>query len=255
MTTSPQSPPTPDRLAQRRARVQAIRDGKRHYGDGLYEKAAGILGLEESSLRQYKWLAGLFELSTRVDKLSFKHHEQVASVKKLAKDAAGKLALSDETDHEKIAELLAQAEKEKLSVRELREAVRRHKEWQQEAGRIATKKSGRPKKAGHRDPLPLQRVLGTNEYAAAIRATTADRNAITYGVLLLAAKVGELCPATPRGETGRGKKNSHPAGESLPFHANTLTDYRKLTKYEAEGKIDAYYEAVEADIAEEELEP
>lgn len=112
-------------------------DGKRHYGDGLYEKAAGILGLEASSLRQYKWLAGLFELSTRVDKLSFKHHEQVASVKKLAKDDKGKLYLSDETDHEKIGELLAQAEKDKFSVRELRDIVRRYKEWQQEQIKLA----------------------------------------------------------------------------------------------------------------------
>jgi len=61
-------------------------DGKRHYGDGLYKKAAAVLGMEEKTLRQYKWLSGTFVLSTRVDKLSHKHHETVASLKTVAED-------------------------------------------------------------------------------------------------------------------------------------------------------------------------
>lgn len=92
-----------------------------------------MLGVSEGDLRNMKSLADRFPLSVRTDKLSWRHHYEVASIKELSRDDDGKLHLSDATDYEKIAELLAQAEKEKLSVRELRDAVRRHKEWQQGA--------------------------------------------------------------------------------------------------------------------------
>jgi len=74
-------------------------DGKRHYGDGLYEKAAGILGLEEQTLRLHASMADRFQLLMRVNNLSWDHHRQVASIKTLAEADDGKLYLSDETDH------------------------------------------------------------------------------------------------------------------------------------------------------------
>ena len=35
-------------------------DGKRHYGDGLYKRAAEITGLGTQALENYAWLAKLF---------------------------------------------------------------------------------------------------------------------------------------------------------------------------------------------------
>jgi N6-adenosine-specific RNA methylase IME4 len=93
-------------------------DGKRHYGDGLYKRAAEITGLTEGTLRN--------------DKLRWYHHSEVASIKQIADDKKGKLFLSDEPDKDKIAELLAEAEKRNWSVVELREQVRSHKEWQRQ---------------------------------------------------------------------------------------------------------------------------
>lgn len=107
-------------------------DGKRHYGDGLYKRAAEITGLAEGTLRDFVWMAGAFELSSRKDNLSFKHHKEVASIKFIATDDDGKLALSDEADQDKIAELLAEAEKHNLSVVDLRKKVQTHKEWQRQ---------------------------------------------------------------------------------------------------------------------------
>ena len=79
-------------------------------------------------------------------------------------------------------------------------------------------------------------------YGRQIKATTEEVNSVQYGKLLLAAKVGELCPAEKRGPKPKGV--NHPPGEKL-FHANTLTDYRKLAKHQREARrIDEYWEAV-----------
>ena len=112
-------------------------DGKRHYGDGLYKKAAAILGTSEGDLRNMKSLSERFQLSVRTDSLSWRHHYEVASLKLIAEDAAGKLYLSDEIDYEKIEEMLGVAEKEQLSVRDLRERVRKHKEEQRRTIELA----------------------------------------------------------------------------------------------------------------------
>lgn len=109
-----------------------LADGKRHYGDGLYKRAAEILGASPSSLAQYKSMADRFELCRRLQVLSYAHHVEVASVKQIATDSAGKLCLSGEPDTEKIGELLTNAERQRQSVVELREAVRSHKEWQRQ---------------------------------------------------------------------------------------------------------------------------
>lgn len=107
-------------------------DGKQHYGDGLYKKAAEITGLDDGTLRNFVSISSAFELSLRNDKLRWYHHKEVASVKLVAVDDKGKLFLSSEPDQAKIAELLADAEKHGWSVVELREKVRDYKEWQRQ---------------------------------------------------------------------------------------------------------------------------
>ena len=113
-------------------------DGKKHYGDRLYERAAGLLGLsDEGYLSKQKMLAEKFEIGNRFPNLSWKHHYEVASLKPIIEEEdedgnlTGKLKLSEkETDYDKIDELLTIAEKEKLSVRELRTIVQEHKKDQ-----------------------------------------------------------------------------------------------------------------------------
>jgi len=107
-------------------------DGKRHYGDGLYKRAAEITGLSYETLKQYKWLSEEFELCNRLHVLTWKHHREVASIKLIAEDKYGKLYLSDEADKDKITGLLAEAEKHGWSIVELREQVRAYKEWQRQ---------------------------------------------------------------------------------------------------------------------------
>jgi len=84
----------------------------------------------------------------------------------------------------------------------------------------------------------LAQADAISEYARRIKATTEEVNHIQYGKLLLAAKVGELCPAEVG---GRGKTRTQ---HVQVFHRNTLADFRKLAKHQAGGKIDEYFEAV-----------
>ena len=85
-------------------------DGKRHYGDGLYKRAAEITGLSESALQQFKSMTGRFQICLRKQGLSFQHHEEVQGIKRITTDDNGKLNQSDEADKDKIAELLSEAE-------------------------------------------------------------------------------------------------------------------------------------------------
>lgn len=64
-------------------------DGKKHYGDKLYERAAAITGAEEKTLRNFKSIAATVELSRRRDKLSWAHHAEAASLKTIAEDEKG----------------------------------------------------------------------------------------------------------------------------------------------------------------------
>lgn len=114
-------------------------DGKSHYGDGLYKEASQILGFEEPVLRRFKMMAERFELLSRDNKVSYKHYETVASIKK-TKEKDGKLSVSSEYDIEKQQEILAEAAKtikradnkqRQLTVKELRELVQRHKQQQE----------------------------------------------------------------------------------------------------------------------------
>lgn len=106
-------------------------DGKQHYGDGLYKRAAEITGQSEGMLRQYASLSSQFKLLARTNNLSYRHHYEVASIKQILK-RSGKLELSDKPDKDKIAELLIRAEKQGWSVVKLREQVRAYKEWQRQ---------------------------------------------------------------------------------------------------------------------------
>ena len=101
-------------------------------GTALYKRAAEITGLTEGTLQVYASISHRFKLLTRVKDLTFKHHQEVASIKQIAADDDGKLFLSDEADHEKIRELLQNAEAKGWSVVELRERVRSYKEWQRQ---------------------------------------------------------------------------------------------------------------------------
>ncbi|GAI72168.1 unnamed protein product, partial [marine sediment metagenome] len=106
-------------------------DGKKHYGDGLYERAAEILGYEQKTLREFKSLSDRFELSVRTDKVLWRHHYEVASLKKTYRPETDKWEVSDEPDTDKMQEFLKRAEEEKLSVRELRDIVSQFKANQQ----------------------------------------------------------------------------------------------------------------------------
>jgi N6-adenosine-specific RNA methylase IME4 len=112
-------------------------DGKRHYGDGLYEKAEKILAIQKGTLWNLKSIATLFEFSLRNENLSWYHHNTIASLKKIDRTTPGKWKLSNESDTEKMQEFLEKAEKENLSVRALRELVSAHKNRQQEEIRLA----------------------------------------------------------------------------------------------------------------------
>lgn len=112
-------------------------DGKKHYGDGLYQKAGKILGLTESMLQSYKSVTDKFEFCKRLQNLSWNHHYQVISIKKIKEKKDDKLELSKEPDKEKMQVFLSKAEKGNLSVRELGEMVKQYKRQQDERIRLA----------------------------------------------------------------------------------------------------------------------
>lgn len=64
-------------------------DGKRHYGDGLYKRAAEITGLSSQTLMDFASIAGRFQFSLRNENLAYQHHKEVASVKLIATDDGG----------------------------------------------------------------------------------------------------------------------------------------------------------------------
>lgn len=108
-------------------------DGKTHYGDGLYKRAAEITGLDPRYLENLKQISDRFEITHRCVDLTWAHHRETASLKQIVTGNNGLLSLSEkEPDKEKIAELLTLAEKKEWSVVELREQVREHKEWQRQ---------------------------------------------------------------------------------------------------------------------------
>lgn len=111
-------------------------DGKRHYADGLYEKASKILLIDDNQLRHYKSVSERFELCLRKHNLLWSHHKEVASLKHI-ENLNGKLKLSDKPDTDKMQEFLVTAEREKWTIRELRQAVSTYKRRQQDEIRLA----------------------------------------------------------------------------------------------------------------------
>ena len=111
-------------------------DGKKHYGDGLYEEAERITGIDQGQLRKLKSISDNFELLRRSNNLTWSHHYEIASLKQIESNK-GKLRLSDKADHKKMQEFLTKGEKEKWSVRDLKEAVAQYKRRQDEEIRLA----------------------------------------------------------------------------------------------------------------------
>jgi hypothetical protein len=56
-----------------------LNEGERQWGD-IYTEAEEISGKSNSTLRDYKWVASMFDLSRRRDKLSWGHHAVVAGI-------------------------------------------------------------------------------------------------------------------------------------------------------------------------------
>ena len=81
-------------------------DGKKHYGDGLYKTASIILDIPSNKLEQYATIARRFkDLRQRKLSLTYTHHYELASLKKIDRAEDKDWKLSDETDTEKIQEL------------------------------------------------------------------------------------------------------------------------------------------------------
>ena len=73
-------------------------DGKSHYGDGLYERAADILEIDNNQLRHYKALSECYELCLRKHNLTWSLHKEVAFIKKPVKDKKGRMSWGEEHD-------------------------------------------------------------------------------------------------------------------------------------------------------------
>jgi len=142
-------------------------DGKSHYGDGLYEEASKLLGIDSGQLRHYKSLSERFELCLRKHNLLWSHHKEVVQIKKL-EEVGGKL-LEGDYDIEKQQELLARAEKENFTVRELRDEVGKYKRDQQRA--IALHNEPKKYDLVYADPPWEYNNSGFDQSAASIYAT------------------------------------------------------------------------------------
>jgi hypothetical protein len=84
-----------------------LRYGEQKYGE-MYEEALQELGYEYGTLANHKYVASNVEISLRNENLTFNHHKEVA-----------KLNTADQKH------FLDKSEKENLSTRQLREAIRK----------------------------------------------------------------------------------------------------------------------------------
>lgn len=84
-----------------------------------------------NDLARFKRISELLQISLRRLNLSWSHHFELSSIKQL-KEVKGKLTLSDIPDMDKIQEFLSMAEKDNLSIRDLRELINQYKRRQQE---------------------------------------------------------------------------------------------------------------------------
>lgn len=87
----------------------------------------------------------------------------------------------------------------------------------------------------------LDKAVAMQAYADQLKAGVQIERPIALGVLKIKAKIGELCPATPKSQTGRGKKSIPTDG--ILFTENTLTAYRKLAKHK--DKLEEYADSID----------
>ncbi len=87
---------------------------EKKYGD-TYTKAQEITGLDKTTLQNLKWVSSVVESSRRHEVLTFGHHQEASSLPPAQADA-----------------LLARAEVEQLSTRDLRAAVKQIKAAKQQ---------------------------------------------------------------------------------------------------------------------------
>lgn len=124
------------------ARQFAIGDwivaGFSRYQHGKWEAVQQVWGEEDKELlRKYERVSKTIECGKRFPHLSWSHHLEVISIKKLGTNKKGKLCFTDEADEEVIKELLSRTYEKNLSVRQLEDLVSQHKRRQQEAIRLA----------------------------------------------------------------------------------------------------------------------
>lgn len=86
----------------------------------------------------------------------------------------------------------------------------------------------------------LDKAVAMAKYAEQLKAGIEIERPIAIGVLKIKAGLGELLPAKPPSEKGRGKKNGNAA---LPFSKPVIAAYRKLAAHK--DKLDAYVESTD----------
>ena len=87
----------------------------------------------------------------------------------------------------------------------------------------------------------LDKAVAMKAYADQLKAGVEIERPIAVGVLKIKAKIGELCPATPKSETGRGKKSA--TADVALFPQTTIAAYRKLAKHK--DKIEEYAASID----------
>lgn len=65
-------------------------DGKSHYGDGLYQEAEKVLGIDKRTAEDLKMISERFQITERSVNVTWSHHRQVASIKTIEEDENGK---------------------------------------------------------------------------------------------------------------------------------------------------------------------
>lgn len=87
----------------------------------------------------------------------------------------------------------------------------------------------------------LAKAAAMSQYAQQLKSGIDIERPISFGVLKIKAKIGELAPAKSPKETGRGKKTT--ALDTVVFNDHTIAAYRKMAK--AKEKLEEYYEEVD----------
>lgn len=156
--------------------------GERRYGE-VYAQALDATGLDYQTLRDVKWVCSTYPVSRRHDNLSFKHHREAAALPPAQADA-----------------LLARAEAEGLSTRDVRAAVAQYKAAARLGVEAPSGECGRFDPAGWPvvgGRVRLSRAVGEHRAGAAVAPGNPVRGQA-------AGRVG----ATPGGSTGAGRQEA-----------------------------------------------